>query len=366
MRLLLLIFLLCTWAVSAKTITDITGQRIEIPDNPQRIVLGESRMLYTLALLEPGYPAARVVGWPLDLKKYDPQSWALYTDKFPQMTHIPALGSTGLRDINPEKVLELAPDLVILPVLAKTTHEEIALISLLKQAHIPVIRVDLRVDLLNHTIPSLRLLGEALNRQDRAEAFISLYQSHMDRIHQRIAAYQGPHPSVLLQLHLGRGDECCTTTLKGNLGQLLEFAGGNNIAAAQVKGVFGQLSEEYVLARSPEIYIATGMATAGSQAKTLALGPQVSTAQAQESFRRVIATQSKLQHLPAIQNGHAWGLWHNFYLSPLHVVAAEVFAKTLYPHLFADVSPQDTLQTIYQQFLPLDFTGTFWSHLDNE
>ena len=45
MRLLLLIFLLCTWAVSAKTITDITGQRIEIPDNPQRIVLGESRML---------------------------------------------------------------------------------------------------------------------------------------------------------------------------------------------------------------------------------------------------------------------------------------------------------------------------------
>ncbi|EIS21763.1 periplasmic binding family protein, partial [Yersinia pestis PY-52] len=257
---MLLIFLLCTWAVSAKTITDITGQRIEIPDNPQRIVLGESRMLYTLALLEPGYPAARVVGWPLDLKKYDPQSWALYTDKFPQMTHIPALGSTGLRDINPEKVLELAPDLVILPVLAKTTHEEIALISLLKQAHIPVIRVDLRVDLLNHTIPSLRLLGEALNRQDRAEAFISLYQSHMDRIHQRIAAYQGPHPSVLLQLHLGRGDECCTTTLKGNLGQLLEFAGGNNIAAAQVKGVFGQLSEEYVLARSPEIYIATGMA----------------------------------------------------------------------------------------------------------
>lgn len=54
-----------------------------------------------------------------------------------------------------------------------------------------MIRVDLRVDLLNHTIPSLRLLGEALNRQDRAEAFISLYQSHMDRIHQRIAAYQG-------------------------------------------------------------------------------------------------------------------------------------------------------------------------------
>lgn len=106
-----------------------------------------------------------------------------------------------------------------------------------------MIRVDLRVDLLNHTIPSLRLLGEALNRQDRAEAFISLYQSHMDRIHQRIAAYQGPHPGVLLQLHLGRGDECCTTTLKGNLGQLLEFAGGNNIAAAQVKGYSASLAK---------------------------------------------------------------------------------------------------------------------------
>lgn len=64
----------------------------------------------------------------------------------------------------------------------------------------------------------------------------------------------------MLHLHLGRRDTCCTTAAHGNLGDLLTFAGGDNIANASVKGVYGELNPETILSANPDVYLATGMA----------------------------------------------------------------------------------------------------------
>lgn len=88
--LLLMAFsLLC----GAKTVTDSLGRTVTVPDDPQRIVLGESRMLYTLALIETGNPAARVVGWPADLQRLDPQTLEKYTAAFPAIRILPLSGT---------------------------------------------------------------------------------------------------------------------------------------------------------------------------------------------------------------------------------------------------------------------------------
>lgn len=365
MRKLFLLLLLFSHSLFARQISDINGVQVVIPDHPQRIVLGESRMLYTLALLQPGYPAAHIAGWPADLAKYDPQSWRQCLARFPQLADIPQLGSGSIRELNAERVLQLKPDLVILPRLAKTGGEEARFRQVMQQAGVPVITVDLRVDLLHNTLPSVKILGEVLNQPQRAQAFADFYQAHMQRIAQRLASRQGPRARVMLHLHLGRRDTCCTTAVNGNLGQLVAFAGGDNIAADTVKGVFGELNPEQALAAQPQVYIATGMADAQEKAKTVALGPLVSASQAQQSFQRVMAAQPLLSQLAAVREGRAGALWHNFYLSPYHVVATEWIAKMLYPQLFADIDPQQTLQQLYQRFLPLDFSGTFWSQLPN-
>ncbi len=322
MRILWLFLLLFCSVASARQVIDISGRQVTLPDTPQRIVLGESRMLYTLALLLPDNPAARIVGWPADLKKYDPQSWAQYAARFPALARIPQLGSGSVRDMNPEAVLQLRPDLVILPQLAKSGEQEAHFMQVMAQAGVPVVKVDLRVDLLHHTVPSVKLLGDIFGQPARAANFIDFYQTHMARIRQRLASYHGEKTRVMLQLHLGRRDTCCTTAVNGNLGQLLAFAGGDNIAAASVRGVFGELNPERALAAKPQVYIATGMA-GGSADETLALGPQVSESDARSSLRRQLAAQPLLSQLAAVRNGRTFGLWHNFYLSPYHVVAAE-------------------------------------------
>lgn len=366
-RFFLLFLLIIVFSVQAKTVTDILGRTVTVPDNPQRIVVGESRMLYTLALLEPGNPAQRIVGWPHDLARFDAQSWQIYRQTFPSINAIPVISQGDFRQINVENLILLRPDLVILARYAREDGDQDRLVTALGKAGIPVIYVDLRIDLLHHTVPSVRLLGEVLNRQQRADEFIVFYQQHMAVIRERLAAYHGAKPTVMLHLHLGRRDTCCTTVAHGNLGDLLAFAGGDNIANTRIKGVYGELNPEALLSANPDVYIATGMAGAqGKRYSDLLLGPQISQQQADHSFRQLMAQQPLLTQLKAVQNRHAWSLWHNFYLSPYHVVAVEMFAKAFYPDLFADIDPQQTFQQLYQQFLPVPFSGTYWSQLTRE
>ncbi|MBN3173653.1 ABC transporter substrate-binding protein [Pectobacterium brasiliense] len=364
---LLLCLLFLSPLLQAKTVTDILGRQVTIPDNPQRIILGESRMLYTLALLQPDNPAKHVVGWPGDMARYDAQSWSRYIEKFPQLSQIPQLGNGSLQAMNAEMLLPLKPDLVIFPRLAKNAANEDLLQQTLTRAGIPFIYVDLRIDLLNNTLPSIHLLGEVLNQSSRATAFSNFYQQHMDVIRQRIAQYHGKKPTVMLHLHLGRRDTCCTTAVGGSLGDLLTFAGGENIASGTINSVYGELSPERVLAANPDVYIATSMAgPEGKRFSSLMLGPLVNATQAKESFDTLIRQEAILSHLRAVQTGHAWSMWHNFYLSPYHVVMVEMFAKALYPERFADIDPQQTLQQLYQQFLPIEFSGIYWSQISHE
>lgn len=361
---LLVSCLLFAGLAQARTVTDIANRTVEVPDNPQRIVVGESRMLYTLALVQDGDPAQHVVGWPGDMAQLDAQSWSMYVKAFPQIASIPWLGQNNYTQMNVEKVIALKPDLVILPVYARKQTDRDQMEITLTNAGIPVIYVDLRVDQLHNTIPSVKLLGEVLNHPEKAGRFIAFYQQHMDRIRERIAAYQGKRTTIMLQLHLGRREGCCTTVSHGNLADLLTFAGGDNIAQGAFNSVYGDLSAEKVITDNPDVYITTGMAgPEGKRVSDLMLGPQVTQAQAEQSFREVMDKQPVLSTLKAVREGRAYSVWHNFYLSPYHMVDVEVFAKTMYPQLFKDVDPQQTMKDLYAQFLPVPFSGTYWATL---
>ncbi|MFC3394872.1 ABC transporter substrate-binding protein [Brenneria rubrifaciens] len=360
MRTCCFIFLLLLSPLGhAKQIVDIVNRQVEVPDNPQRIIIGESRMIYTLALVEEGNPARRVVGWPGDLMRLDKQTWKRYSTAFPEMKTIPIIGNSNFSQISVEKVISLKPDLVILPVYAKKQNDHDQFEMQLVQANIPVVYVDFRVKQLTNTLPSMRILGEVLNQQDKAERFIRFYQRHIDFIRERLATVQQPKPTVMLQLHLGRKDECCTTVAQGNLADLIAFAGGNNIASGRFPGVFGQISAEAVIDANPDVYLATGMA--GPQDPNLPqLGPEVSEKEARESFARSLSSEPIISRLTAIKQGRAFGIWHNFYMSPWHLLDVEIFAKVFYPELFSDLDPQKTLEEMSREFLPVTLEGTYW------
>ncbi|MGL9734875.1 MAG: ABC transporter substrate-binding protein [Symbiopectobacterium sp.] len=145
-------------------------------------------------MLEPGNPAQRVVGLARRYGTLRRAKLGKIHHGVPAIAQIPRLGDGGPRTLNAEAIRPLRPDLVILPRLAKISAENDALQQTLERAGISVIYVDLRVELLKNTLPRVRLLGEVLNRTERAAAFSAFYQQHMDAISQRLARYHGQSP----------------------------------------------------------------------------------------------------------------------------------------------------------------------------
>ena len=67
----------------AVTLTDIAGREVTLPEMPDKIILGEGRMMYAVAPLTDGNPFEKIVGWKDDLVLYDPDAFRKFEAVFP-------------------------------------------------------------------------------------------------------------------------------------------------------------------------------------------------------------------------------------------------------------------------------------------
>ncbi|WP_440466324.1 ABC transporter substrate-binding protein [Pseudomonas sp. YH-1] len=339
----------------ALTVTDVLGRKVEISGNAQRVVLGEGRLFFALALLDRDNPFQRVVGWQNDVRLLDPHTFDVYAQRFPQVKQIPLIGQASEQSVSAEQILALKPDLAVFSIAGEgpTQHSPIA--DILAAAGVPVVFVDFRVHPIEGVRTSLTALGAALGRQAEADQYLKFYDAHLQRIRDGVAGLDDAHkPSVFLELLAGVWQAPGHTTGKSGLGSVIDTVGGRNIAAGVVPGALGDISVEYALSAKPDIYIATGNRQPG-----LILGAGVSQQQARESLGKVLQ-RPEFASLDAIRNGKAHGLWHDFYNSPFNILAIEAMARWVHPERFQDLDPAKTQAQINQDFLRIGLDGTYW------
>ena len=100
-------------AAQARQVTDLAGRVVTVPDHPQRVLLGEGRFVFAMALLDRADPVARVVGWQGELKQQDPYSWQQLVKRFPKAADVPLIGKTSEASVSPEKIVSLKPDVAV-------------------------------------------------------------------------------------------------------------------------------------------------------------------------------------------------------------------------------------------------------------
>lgn len=61
-------------------VTDLAGRKVLLPGDPQRVILGEGRLLYTLAALQPDDPFQDLVGWRDELIRFDEDVWQRFSN----------------------------------------------------------------------------------------------------------------------------------------------------------------------------------------------------------------------------------------------------------------------------------------------
>lgn len=339
----------------AGEVTDVLGRKVNVPDHVSRIVLGEGRLSYALALLDRDNPFQRIVGWQNDLRKLDPHTFDVYKKKFPTVADIAVIGETSEVSVSVETILALKPDLVIFSVAGEGPKAHSPIADTLSQAGVAVLYVDFRVSPIENTPKSIALIGEAIGRQAEAKQFTDFYAQHLGAITSRVSALKDEQkPSVFVELLAGVWQAPGHTTGNGGLGQFVAAVGGRNIAANVVPGAIGDVAVEYVLHADPDIYVATG-----NRAPGLLLGAGVEKETARKSLDAVLG-RPEFRDLRAIRDHKAFGLWHDFYNSPYNIVAIEALAKWIHPELFEDIDPAKTQQDMAKSLLAIDNVGTYW------
>ncbi|MEH6642026.1 ABC transporter substrate-binding protein [Vreelandella glaciei] len=349
------------------TVTDVAGREISLDAPAERVILGEGRQIYLLGLLEPEDPFAHVVGWREDFSQADPDNYARYLERFPEIEAIPTFGGFKDGTFDVEQAAALNPDVVLMNIEAKAATEDAAYDGKLAQLGIPIIYVDFREDPLENTIPSMRIIGQIMDDEAAAEAFIEFAEAQLARVTDVIAEATPERPSVFIDRAGGYSDECCMSFGPANFGDYVTLAGGHNIAEGIIPNSFGNLNPEQIIAANPDHVVVTGgnwdaYVPGGDW---VGVGPGSDMQQAHAKLE-ALTERTAMTGIKAVESGNFHAIWHQFYNSPYYFVAVQQLAKWLHPELFADLDPNATMEELHERFLPIDYEPGYWISLHDD
>lgn len=347
------------------TVTDLLGRQVQVRVPVQRVILGEGRQLYLVAALDTDNPLQRLVGWRKDLIQADPDTYALYLRKFPKIANIPTFGGFEEGTFDIEQAIAQKPDVIFLNIEAQRATEDARYIEKLGALGIPVVYIDFRHYPMENTEPTMRLFGKLFGKEARAEEFIAFRAAQIQRVADVIKARQPARPKVFIERIGGYTEDCCLSFGNENFGKFVEMAGGSNIAKDVIRGTFGQLNPEQVIAANPDQVVVTSanweaFVPGGSW---VGVGPGADLTEAARKLdaytRRPAYAGIKANHYRAF---HA--IWHQFYNSPYEFIAVQQLAKWFHPTLFADLDPDATYRELHERFLPVAYQPGYFVSLD--
>lgn len=349
----------------AFTVTDITGREVSFDAPVERVILGEGRLIYSLATIETENPFAKVVGWRNDLWTTDLDGFNAYVEKFPEAKDLPFLGNLTDGTLQTETVVTLDPDVLILTIGNKTAAEEVGLEAMLEGVGVKIVYVDFREHIIDNTVPSLHVLGQLFGKQERATEVADFWAAQMARVTDVIAAQNPERPDVFMYRAAGLV-ECCGTFGPDNFGLMVDLAGGHNLGSDFLPGYTGSINPEQVIASNPDVIVVTGSNWTNSEnaANYVNVGPNAAaTADDSRAALAALVEAPAFTGSTAVADGDVHAIWHQFYASPYQFVAIQEMAKWFHPELFADIDPDATFKEFHEKFLPVAYQPGYWLSL---
>ncbi len=350
----------------AVTATDLAGRTVTLRAPARRVILGEGRLMYGFSTLMPRAPFERIAGWADDMILYDPGTWRKYRAAFPQAERLPRFSNAVNADFSTEQAIALDPDLVVFPLSAHQRMEATNTYDKLARAGIATAVVDFREQPSQNTTPSIEVLGRLLGLDAEARAFSDYFLRETRRVSSRVWNLPPNRRTTVFMERAGGFDpnNCCMTFGNANLGVTLQEAGGINWGAGRFPGLGGTVNPETIFTDDPKVIIGTGAdwaeATPGSRG--VPFGYEATPERVQAALR-ALAERPGWPSLRAVKSKRFYSIYHQFYTSPAHLVALQVFAKWLYPQTFADLDPDATWRTYHERFSPIPLSGVFWAQL---
>lgn len=214
------------------TVTDQAGREVTIEDEPQKLVSGyyiTTSLLIALDLDE------KLVG--IEAKA---DTRPIYSLSAPGLLELPSVGTAKEFDL--EGCAALEPDLVILPLKLQSAVES------LEELDMDVLLVNPEdQELLEEAVT---LIGTATNTMNQAQKLLDFSAEQETRLEETLADEEAP--SVYLA---GNSDFLSTAGGAMYQSDMIQMAGGTNVAAELTDTYWAEVSYEQVLAWNPEYII---------------------------------------------------------------------------------------------------------------
>ncbi len=367
-HLAMLAFSLFAVAAHAGEITDVTGRKIELDLPAKRVIVGEARQVHVIAALKGDQTFDTIVGWRDDLLKKDPDSYAAYVERFPEIEKLPRFGYVPQADFSLESAITLSPDVITLNLEAEKSAKESGFEEKAEAAGIKVVYLDFRIDPEKNSEASVEILGTLFGAEERAKEFIAYRRAEIARVTDRLASVRDlKRPNVFIERSPGISGEnnCCRTFGPANFGAMVDLAGGRNIADGIIKTTFGDLNPEQLVVADPEHVIVTGSNWAAESDinQFVPVGRGADMALSRERLANLMK-RTPFPELTAVKQGNVHAVWHQFYGAPYEFFPIQQFAKWFHPNLFADLDPEKNFEEFHRKFLPVTYKPGYFASLE--
>lgn len=350
---------------AAVSFTDLAGRQVELDHEPERVILGEGRSVFATGILNKEDPLDKVVAIGSDLKQNVPDYYHELEKATPKVNELPEIGGFTKGDVTVEELISLDPDLIVLSKDQYEASQTAGLTDKLDQAGLTYAVTDFRAKPLENTVPTMEIFADIFGHEDRAEEFIADWQKNVDLVTERATKAKGK-PSTFVWRAAGISD-CCGSWNDSNISELVNVAGGKNVADGIIEGESGALTPEKVIDADPDMIIATGgdWSAKADNAKGhtgfAAVGYGISDKDAHDSAATLAGVQPGFEDLSAVKEHNLHGLWHQFYNSPFNYLALLQIAAWLHPEDYADVNVQQEWAEAQEKYSPVPGDGTFFS-----
>lgn len=241
--IILLISLLLATSVGAKTLTDMEGKKVTLPDQTDRVFGSSPPMNYLLYTLNPD----KMIGLNFKAKNSNNSADEQFLNK--KFLSLPIIGSFhgGGQSINLESLMAYKPQLVLVwqdDMLVQTVAKEI------EKTKIPTFMIPFRE--INDMPKGFRLAGNAIGENKRGEVLATYTQGIISEVHNNVSKEKP------IRYYYAEGlDGLSTECDKSFHVEAMNFAGGANVHRCQQSGILGleKISFETLLTYNPDVIV---------------------------------------------------------------------------------------------------------------
>jgi iron complex transport system substrate-binding protein len=225
----------------ARTITDSAGRRVEIEAHIEKVFAAGPPAAVLLYVLAP----EKLAGWPDPPRAEERPFLAEAYRDLPALGRLTGRGGTA----NLELLLKARPNLVLDFGSVRDTYVSLA-DNVQEQIKIPYVLIDGRFEA---TPAALRLMSDILDVRERGERLARYVEAAFAKLDTVVGAIP---PKQRPRVYLARGPDGLETGVAGSINtEIIERAGGRNVAQASGQKGLVRVSSEQVLAADPDTII---------------------------------------------------------------------------------------------------------------